>query len=145
MFYGEYDHAIDRKGRIIIPAKFRQALKQQQIERLFLTRGLDGCLFLFPEPEWRSAENRFKQIPFTKIEGRRFNRMFFSGAVEVAVDRLGRLLIPRTLKGFAEIKTDVVVVGLSNRIEIWAKEKWNAFYESSRSSFEEIAERVMLD
>ena len=145
MFYGEYDHAIDRKGRIIIPARFRQALKQQQIDRLFLTRGLDGCLFLFAEPEWRLAENRFKQIPFTKSEGRRFNRMFFSGAVEVTVDGLGRLLIPRTLKDFAEIKTNVVVVGISNRIEIWAKEKWSTFYESSRSSFEEVAERVMLD
>lgn len=145
MFYGEYEHTIDRKGRLIIPAKFRQALKDQGSKALFLTRGLDGCLFLFPEAEWRQAEARFKQIPFTKSEGRKFNRLFFSGAAEVDVDGLGRLLVPKTLKDFAQIKQDVVVVGVSNRIEIWAKEKWQAFYESSRQSFEEVAERVMLE
>ena len=145
MFYGEYEHAIDGKGRIIIPAKFRQALQQQDSSSLFLTRGLDGCLFLFTEPEWRLAESRFKQVPFTKGEGRKFNRMFFSGAAEVTVDRLGRLLVPKSLKDFAGIKQDVVIVGVSNRIEIWAKEKWAAFYESSRQSFEDVAERVMLE
>ena len=145
MFYGEYEHAIDRKGRLIVPAKFRQALNEYDVKSLFLTRGLDGCLFLFPESEWRSAENRFKQIPFTKGEGRRFNRLFFSGATEVTVDRLGRLLVPKTLKEFAQIKQEVMIVGVSNRIEVWAKEKWQAFYESSRQSFEEVAERVMLE
>jgi MraZ protein len=145
MFYGEFDHTIDRKGRLIVPAKFRQALKEQDVKSLFLTRGLDGCLFLFPESEWRAAESRFKQIPFTKSEGRKFNRLFFSGATEVTVDRLGRLLVPRTLKEFAQIKQDVVIVGVSTRMEIWAKEKWQAFYESSRQSFEEVAERVILE
>ena len=145
MFYGEYEHTVDRKGRLIIPAKFRQALKEHDEKSLFLTRGLDECLFLFPESEWRLAENRFKQIPFTKGEGRKFNRLFFSGASEVSVDGLGRLLVPKTLKDFAQIKQDVVIVGVSTRMEIWAKEKWQAFYESSRQSFEEVAERVMLE
>ena len=145
MFYGEYEHTIDRKGRLIVPAKFRQALKAHEATTLFLTRGLDGCLFLFAEAEWRTMENRFKQIPVTKAEGRKFNRLFFSGATEVAVDGLGRLLVPRTLKEFAQIKQDVVIVGVSTRMEIWAKEKWQAFYESSRQSFEEIAERVMVE
>ena len=145
MFYGEYEHTIDRKGRVIVPAKFRQALKEHEAKTLFLTRGLDGCLFLFAEAEWRTMENRFKQIPVTKAEGRKFNRLFFSGATEVAVDGLGRLLVPRTLKEFAQIKQDVVIVGVSTRMEIWAKEKWQAFYESSRQSFEEIAERVMVE
>ena len=145
MFYGEYEHTIDRKGRLIVPAKFRQALKEHDVKSLFLTRGLDGCLFLFPESEWRIAESRFKQIPFTKGEGRKFNRLFFSGAAEVTIDGLGRLLIPRSLKEFAQIKEDVVIVGVSNRMEVWAKGKWHAFYESSREGFEEVAERVMLD
>ena len=145
MFYGEYEHTIDRKGRLIVPAKFRQALKEQDVKSLFLTRGLDGCLFLFTEAEWRMAEARFKQISFTKAEGRKFNRMFFSGAAEVAIDGLGRLLIPKTLKEFAQIEQDVVIVGVSNRIEIWSKEKWQAFYEASRQGFEEVAERVMLE
>ncbi len=145
MFYGEYDHTIDRKGRVIIPAKFRQALKEHDVKTLFVTRGLDGCLFVFSESEWRVAESRFKQVPFTKGEGRKFNRLFFSGASEVGIDGLGRLLVPRALKEFAQIQQDVVIVGVSNRIEIWAKEKWQAFYESSRQGFEEVAERVMLE
>ena len=139
MFYGEFEHTIDRKGRLIVPAKFRQALKEHDISALFLTRGLDGCLFLFPESEWRLVESRFKQIPFTKAEGRKFNRMFFSGATEVSVDTLGRILVPKGLKDFAGIKEDVVIVGISSRMEVWSKERWQAFYETSRQSFEEVA------
>jgi len=145
MFYGEHEHTIDRKGRVIVPAKFRQSLKDHDVKGLFLTRGLDGCLFLFPESEWRLAENHFKHVPFTKAEGRKFNRLFFSGATEVSIDSLGRLLIPQSLKAFAEIKQHVVIVGVSSRMEIWSKEKWRGFYESSRQSFEEIAERVLFE
>ena len=145
MFYGEYEHTIDRKGRLIVPAKFRQALKEHDITSLFLTRGLDGCLFLFPESEWRMVESRFKQIPFTKAEGRKFNRMFFSGAAEVTIDTLGRILVPKALKEFAGIKADVMVVGVSSRMEVWSQERWQAFYETSKQSFEEVAERVMLE
>lgn len=145
MFYGEYEHTIDPKGRLTIPAKFREALKAQQSQQLFLTRGLDGCLFLFPESEWRLAEARFKQIPFTKGEGRRFNRLFFSGATELEPDSLGRILLPKNLKDFALIEQDVVIVGVSNRMEIWAKAHWKEFYENSRKSFEEMAERVLLE
>ena len=145
MFYGEYEHTIDRKGRLIIPAKFRDALKASENKTLFLTRGLDGCLFLFPESEWRTAENRFKQVPFTKGEGRKFNRLFFSGASEVEMDSLGRLLVPKNLKDFAHIREDVVIVGVSNRVEVWAKEKWLEFYNNSRQSFEELAEKVLLE
>lgn len=145
MFYGEYDHTVDRKGRVIIPAKFRQTFKDQQIERLYLTRGLDDCLFLFAESEWRALEAKFKQIPVTKAEGRKFNRLFFSGASDVQLDGLGRVLIPKHLKEFAHIKEDVVVVGVSTRIEIWAKAQWRAFYEASRQGYEDVAERVLLE
>jgi len=143
MFYGEYEHTIDRKGRLIIPSKFRQALRANQVERLVLTRGLDACLFLFAEPEWRVLEGKFKQVLFTKTDARKFNRLFFSGATELQPDRLGRLLIPRHLREFAHIKEDVVIVGVSNRIEVWASDKWREFYETSRESFEELAERVL--
>jgi MraZ protein len=145
MFYGEYEHTIDPKGRIIIPAKFRQAFRANNVESLFVTRGLDVCLFLFTEPEWRLAESRLKPISFTKAEGRKFNRLFFSGATEVKLDDLGRMLLPRNLKEFAKIKQDVVIVGVSNRIEIWSKEKWKEFYENSRENFEDVAERVLLE
>jgi MraZ protein len=143
MFYGEYIHAIDRKGRLILPAKFREVAKSHFVERFFVTRGLDKCLFMFPEEEWRTQENKFKAIPFTKQQARTFNRLYFSGAVEVVFDNQGRVLLPQYLKDFAEIKKDVVIVGVSNRIEIWAKDKWQEFYGSSRQSFEEIAEKLM--
>ena len=145
MFYGEYEHAIDRKGRAIIPAKFRQVLQANGVKTIFLTRGLDGCLFIFPEPEWRAVENRFKQIPFTKAEGRKFNRLFFSGAVEIELDRLGRLLIPKHLKEFAHIKQDLVIIGVSTRIELWAKAQWQEFSQTSAQQFEDVAEKILLE
>ncbi|MFH1269784.1 MAG: division/cell wall cluster transcriptional repressor MraZ [Candidatus Omnitrophota bacterium] len=143
MFYGEYLHSIDRKGRIILPAKFRESAKAHFIEKFFVTRGLDKCLFMFSEEEWRSQESKFKAISFTKQQARTFNRLYFSGAVEIIVDRQGRILLPQYLKDFAQIKKDVMIVGVSNRIEIWAKDKWQEFYGNSRQSFEEIAEKLM--
>ena len=145
MFYGEYEHAIDRKGRVIIPAAFRKVLHTNAVEMVFLTRGLDGCLFLFSEPEWRAVETRFKQVSFTKAEGRKFNRLFFSGAVEAQLDGLGRLLVPKPLQDFAQIKQDVMLIGVGNRMEVWAKEKWREFYDASRQQFEDVAERVLLE
>jgi len=143
MFYGEYQHSIDRKGRIILPAKFRESAKAHFIEKFFVTRGLDKCLFMFSEEEWRTQETKFKAISFTKQQARTFNRLYFSGAVEVLPDKQGRILLPQYLKDFAQIKRDVVIVGVSNRIEIWAKDKWQEFYGTSRQSFEEIAEKLM--
>jgi len=143
MFYGEYLHSIDRKGRLILPSKFREVIKANFIEKFFVTRGLDKCLFMFSEEEWKAQESKFKAISFTKQEARTFNRLYFSGAVEVSHDRQGRILVPQYLKDFAEIKKEVIIVGVSNRIEIWAKEKWQQFYGSSRQSFEEIAEKLI--
>lgn len=143
MFYGEYIHSIDRKGRLILPAKIRETAKANFIEKFFVTRGLDKCLFMFSEEEWRSQEGKFKGISFTKQQARTFNRLFFSGAAEVFPDRQGRILLAQYLKDYAEIKKDVVIVGVSNRIEIWAKDLWHKFYNGSRQSFEEIAEKLM--
>ena len=143
MFYGEFEHSIDRKGRLILPAKFREVAKNQFVEKFFVTRGLDKCLFMFSEEEWRSQENKFKTMSFTKQQPRIFNRLFFSSAVDVSFDKQGRILLPQYLKDFAEIKKDVMVVGVSNRIEIWAKNLWQDFYLNNRQSFEEIAEKLM--
>lgn len=143
MFYGEFEHSIDRKGRLILPAKFREVAKNQFVEKFFVTRGLDKCLFMFSEEEWRSQENKFKTMSFTKQQSRTFNRLLFSGAQEVAFDKQGRILLPQYLKDFADIKKDVMIVGVSNRIEIWAIDLWNDFYANSRQSFEEIAEKLM--
>ena len=143
MFYGEYFHAIDRKGRLILPAKFREVAKTNFVEKFFVTRGLDKCLFMFSEEEWRAQENKFKSVSFTKQQSRTFNRLFFSGAIEILPDKQGRILLPQFLKDFAEIKKEIVIVGVANRVEIWSKDKWQEFYASSRQSFEEIAEKLM--
>lgn len=143
MFYGEFEHTLDRKGRIIIPSKFRDALKEHFIERFFITRGLDKCLFMFAEDEWKTQEQKFKAISFTKSESRRFNRLYFSGACEMIPDKQGRILIPSYLKDYAGIKREVYIIGVSNRIEIWNRDSWNAYYASSKDGFEDIAEKLI--
>jgi len=143
VFYGEYSHSIDRKGRLILPSKFREVAKANFIEKFFVTRGLDKCLFMFSEEEWHSQEQKFKSISFTKQQARTFNRIYFSGAQEVIPDKQGRILLPQYLKDFAQIKRDVLIVGVSNRIEIWSKDLWEKFYSDSRQSFEDIAEKLM--
>jgi len=143
MFYGEHEHTIDRKGRLIIPSRFREVMKEHYIDRFVVTRGLDGCLFLFTEEEWRAQENRFRALSFTKAQARTFNRIYFSGAVELTCDRQGRVLLPEYLRDFAGIKRDVMLVGVSNRIEIWGKEAWQKFYGQYRESYEEIAEKLL--
>lgn len=145
MFYGEHDHTIDRKGRLIIPSRFREVMKEHYTERLMATRGLDRCLFLFPEDEWRAQESRFRALSFTKPEARKFNRFFFSGAAELNCDRQGRVLIPPYLKEYAGIKRDVVIVGVSNRVEVWDKEEWKKIYEQGKDNYEQIAEKLLPD
>lgn len=143
MFYGEYAHALDKKGRLILPSKFREAAKANYIEKFFLTRGLDNCLFMFAEDEWKAQEAKFKAMPFTKSQSRKFNRLYFSGAVEITFDKQGRMLIPKYLKDFALIRHEVMVIGVSNRIEIWDLEKWREFYNSEKGSFEKISENLL--
>ncbi len=143
MFYGEYNHTIDRKGRIILPARFRDICKESGIEKFFITRGLDKCIFMFSDEEWRVQEQKFKGMPFTKQEARSFNRMFFSGAIDVLPDRQGRFIVPQYLKDYANIKRDVIIIGVSNRIEIWNNVTWNEFYANSKNSFEQTAENIL--
>jgi len=143
MFYGEFEHALDRKGRLIIPSKFRDALKEHYIERFFITRGLDKCLFMFGEDEWKTQEQKFKSMSFTKSEYRRFNRLYFSGACELVPDKQGRILVPSYLKNYANIKKDVYIIGVSNRIEIWSRDMWKDYYSVSKDSFEEVAEKLI--
>ena len=143
MFYGEYIHGIDKKGRIILPSRFREAAKENNIERFFVTRGLDKCIFMFSEYEWRVQEQKFKNLSFTKQEARTFNRMFFSGAVDVIPDGQGRFIVPQYLKEFASIAKEVVIIGVSNRIEIWDSPTWKNFFNQSNSVFEQTAEKMM--
>ncbi len=122
MFTSEYRHTVDAKGRLIIPAKFREEFGNQ----FCLTRGLDGCLFLFPEMEWKEFENKLRQLPVTfNKDARQFVRFFTTGATNGQFDKQGRILIPQTLREFANIQKDVVVAGSLNKLEIWSKERWN--------------------
>ena len=143
MFYGEYEHTLDSKGRLIIPSRLRQIFKAHQVEKFYITRGLDRCLFLFTEEEWQSQDEKFKTMSFTKSEARRFNRMFFGGAFEVSCDKQGRVILPQYLKEYGEIKNAVVLVGVSNRIEIWSKEIWKKYKENSQAGFEDTAENLI--
>ncbi len=145
MFYGEYEHVVDNKSRVMIPAKFREIFKERYVERFFITRGLDQCLFVFTEETWKAEEKKFRDMSFTKAESRTFNRLFFSGASEVVCDKQGRILIPDYLKNYAGIKADVVIVGVSSRIEIWAKEKWQDFFNNNKSRFEDLAEKLTTE
>ena len=143
MFYGEFKHSIDRKGRLILPAKFREVSRENGIERFFLTRGLDRCIFMFTTDEWRIQEQKFKSLSFTKQETRHFNRMFFSGAIDAVPDKQGRFIVPDYLKDYANIKRDTIIIGISNRIEIWDSKAWGDFYVNSKDSFEQIAENLI--
>ena len=137
MFYGEFFHSIDRKGRLIMPAKFREAAKGNFVEKFYVTRGLDTCLFMFAEEEWKAQEQKFKAISFTKQESRIFNRLYFSGAAEIMPDRQGRVLLPQYLKDFAEIKKGLAEVekyslNPSRRIAFFIRRlvRHNARYQS---------------
>ena len=117
--------------------------KDNGVEKFFVTRGLDKCIFMFADQEWRLQENKFKGLSFTKQQARHFNRMFFSGAVEVEPDRQGRFIIPDYLKAHAGIKKDAIIIGVSNRIEIWETKTWQEFFNNTSAQFEQTAETMM--
>ncbi|MGI5875245.1 MAG: division/cell wall cluster transcriptional repressor MraZ [Dethiobacteria bacterium] len=139
MLMGEYYHTLDNKGRVIVPARLREGLG----DNFIITRGLDNCLFLYPMEEWLSLENKLKSLPFTKAEARAFMRMFFSGASELEIDKQGRVLIPPPLREHAELKKELVFLGVSTRAEIWSKEKWEEYSNKSNLSFELVAEKMV--
>lgn len=139
MFMGEYQHVLDAKGRLIMPAKFREGLG----ERFVITRGLDNCLFVYPFAEWSLLEQKLKALPFTRSDARAFMRFFFSGAAECELDKQGRVLIPNNLRDHAKLKKDVVVIGVSNRVEIWSQEVWEQYSQETGLSFESIAEKMI--
>jgi MraZ protein len=135
MLLGEYQHSLDEKGRLIIPAKFRDDLG----ENFVVTRGLDNCLFAYPLSQWKVIEEKVKELPTSQAETRAFVRMFFSGAVEVELDKQGRIVIPQQLREHARIDRDTYVIGVSTKVEIWAKEVWENYSNQAEQSYEEIA------
>lgn len=138
MFFGEYQHTIDTKGRVSIPAKYREQLGEQFI----LTKGLDNCLFIYPMEEWKVMENKLKQLPLTNKDARAFVRFFFSGATECELDNQGRIRIPNNLREYAQLEKDVVMIGVSTRIEIWSLTQWESYNEDANLSYDEIASKM---
>ncbi len=139
MLIGEYSHTIDAKGRIIVPVKFRSELG----ERFVLTKGFDGCLYGYSLTEWASIEEKIKTLPLiTGKDARNFTRFFFSSAIECELDSQGRILVSQGLREHASLEKDLVIIGVSSRIEIWSKTKWEEYNNSQDS--EEIAEKMTL-
>ena len=137
MFMGEYSHTIDDKGRIIIPAKLRNNLGNNFI----ITRGLDGCLFIYSNTEWNNIINKYKELPDSK-DKRNFMRVFLSGAVVLEYDKQGRINIPSPLVNYAELKRECIIVGVFDRLEIWSKEKWDIFINDNSANLSETLDKL---
>ena len=138
MFIGEYHHTIDEKGRIIIPAKFRDGLGKYFI----ITRGIENCLFVYSIDSWNKICDKLNSLPFTKKDARQFVRFFMSGATEVELDKQGRVNVTQPLIGYANLKKDCVIIGTGERLEIWSQEDWNCFFDSTKDNMSDIAENL---
>ena len=136
MFMGEYNHSVDAKGRLIVPSKFREQLGNEFV----VTKGLDGCLFVYSQEEWKRIEEKFREVNLTTKDARKFMRFFFAGAAMCEVDKQGRILIPAALKEFAALQKDVVLIGVGNRAEIWSKERYDGTV--TYEDMEEIAKHM---
>lgn len=139
MLMGEFQHNIDAKGRLIVPSKLREELG----EKFVLTRGLDGCLFGYPMSEWENLEAKLNEMPLAKKDARTFVRFFYSAATECELDKQGRINIPSTLRNYAALTKECVIIGVSNRIEIWDETRWEDFSAEAEENFYEIAENMI--
>lgn len=135
---GEYGHNIDRKGRLIMPAKFREELGGHVV----VTRGLDGCLYVYTTEQWEDVYAKLSALPTTNKNARWYQRMVLSKAAECEMDGQGRILIPSSLVSLAELKKECLIIGMANHLEIWSKERWEELEAMENDSFEEVAEQL---
>ncbi|USN53106.1 MAG: division/cell wall cluster transcriptional repressor MraZ [Candidatus Nomurabacteria bacterium] len=138
MFIGEYYHAIDEKGRLAVPRKFREALSKGAV----VTRGLDNCLFLYPQQEWEKLADKLANLPIAQANTRAFSRLMLAGAMDVEIDKQGRIMLPDYLRKYATMKKKVVVAGLYNRLELWDETAWAAYKTKTEKSSGDIAEAL---
>ncbi len=138
MFLGEYNYNIDEKKRLAVPSRFRQKLGKKAV----ITRGLDNCLFLFPMKEWEKLAEKLSNMPLTQADARGFSRIMLAGAMEVNLDRLGRILVPDYLKKYAGLGKKATIAGLYNRIEIWDQKTWEMYKTKTEKEAGNIAERL---
>jgi MraZ protein len=143
--FGEFRGKIDKQGRILIPVKLRNQLMKVMDEKsapLFITKGLENCLFIFSEKIWENQSEKLRELPFTKGDPRTFTRLFFSSAFQSNMDKQGRILIPLNLIQYAHIKENVVLIGVDTRIEIWDEERWNKYYANALKTYEVVSEKL---
>ena len=138
MFLGEFEHTLDDRGRIAVPAKWRPALG----EGLVVTRGIERCLFLWSMNDWNSIAEKLSRLSLMQTDARRIHRLLFSGATDAAPDRLGRILLPGFLRDYAELRDSVVLVGLLNRVEIWSRDNWHAERSQAEEQSAQLAEHL---
>lgn len=138
MFMGEHHHNIDDKNRLIIPSKFREELGEEFI----ITRGIENCLFVYAKSEWQKIVTKLESLPFTKRDARNFIRFFLSGATVAEFDKQGRANIAQTLVSYSNLKKECVIIGAGNRLEIWAKDDWDDFFNSAKDNMSDIAENL---
>ena len=138
MFIGEYYYNLDAKGRMAIPSKIRN----QVGETLIITRGLDSCLFLYEKKDWEQLAEKIKNLPLSQANSRAFARLMLAGAMEVAIDGQGRILIPDYLRNYADLKKKIVLVGVYDRVEIWDEDNWNTYKNKTERESSEIAEKL---
>jgi len=138
MLIGEYKHNLDPKRRVSLPAKFRKEIGKKAV----ITRGLDSCLFVYTQKEWKEMADKLSELPVGQSDSRSFVRMMLSGAVEVETDSLGRILIPDYLKEYAGLGEKVVIAGVYKRLEIWDEEKWNSYKEQAEKQTDVLAEKL---
>ena len=140
MLIGEYEHSLDVKGRLILPAKIREDMG----DKFIVTKGLDGCLFGFSQNEWTNFEEKLTTLPLTNKNARDFVRFFLSGATECEIDKQGRFLIAGNLREYANLEKDAIIIGVGTRIEIWNREKWKSYNSDENISADEIAENMTM-
>ncbi|MGQ9746821.1 MAG: division/cell wall cluster transcriptional repressor MraZ [Candidatus Caldatribacteriaceae bacterium] len=141
MFLNHYRHTVDKKGRIVIPSEFREMLR----ERIYLTSGIEPCIFLYPQDEWEKLYQKVISLPLTQKDARDFMRLFLSNTAAIEVDLQGRVMLPLHLRQYARIESKVILLGVGSRVEIWAEESWSRYLESIQGNFETITQSIVME
>lgn len=138
MFIGEYQHNLDAKGRITMPSKFREELGNT----FYITKGMDGCLFVFPEEEWIEMDKKIKGLRLSRKDARGIARLFYAGAIDVSLDKMGRVLLPGNLRQYASLEKEAIIIGVSSRVEIWDKDRWQSYNDDDDFNYDMLTESM---
>ncbi|MEJ8751110.1 division/cell wall cluster transcriptional repressor MraZ [Lagierella sp. ICN-221743] len=138
MFIGEYQHNLDTKGRITMPSKFREELGNT----FYITKGMDGCLFVFPEDEWIEMDKKIKALRLSRKDARGIARLFYAGAIDVSLDKMGRVLLPGNLRQYASLEKEAIIIGVSSRVEIWDKDRWQSYNDDDDFNYDMLTESM---